>query len=167
MQAVQHVKRMRGGAQSHMMRADDGNFYIVKFQNNPQHRRVLADDFFATRLAARVGLPVPIVEIVEVDGWLVEHTSELTFQLASSTVPCEAGLQFGSRYVVDPLKGQVLDYLPEAMVSQIRNVEPSPEFSRSTSGRVTLTVGRRRSGASCARKSTRQLHRSGLLLQRR
>src|SRR3954449_5877753 len=115
-EAVQHVKRMRGGAQGHLMRADDGHFYVVKFQNNPQHRRVLANDFFATRLAERVGLPVPIVEVVEVDGWLVEHTAELNIQLANTTVPCDPGLQFGSQYVVDPLKGHVLDYLPETMI---------------------------------------------------
>jgi hypothetical protein len=24
---------MRGGAQAHLMRADDGRFYVVKFQN--------------------------------------------------------------------------------------------------------------------------------------
>ena len=35
--AVQHVRRMRGGAQSHMMRCADGFYYVVKFQNNPQH----------------------------------------------------------------------------------------------------------------------------------
>jgi hypothetical protein len=27
------VRRMRGGAQAHLMRADDGHFYVVKFQN--------------------------------------------------------------------------------------------------------------------------------------
>ena len=122
-QAVQHVKRMRGGAQSHLMRADDGHFYVVKFQNNPQHQRVLANDFFATKLAEKVGLPVPMVDIIEVDGWLVEHTPELSFQLASNVVPCPPGLQFGSRYVIDPLRGQVLDYLPETMIGQVRNLE--------------------------------------------
>src|ERR1019366_4957645 len=40
-QAVQHVRRMRGGAQSHLMRCADGFYYVVKFQNNPQHTRVL------------------------------------------------------------------------------------------------------------------------------
>jgi hypothetical protein len=122
-QAVQHVKRMRGGAQSHLMRADDGHFYVVKFQNNPQHQRVLANDFFATKLAERVGLPVPTVEIIEVDGWLVEHTPELNFQLANQVVRCQEGLQFGSRYVIHPLEGQVLDYLPETMIAQVRNLE--------------------------------------------
>jgi hypothetical protein len=32
-EAVQHIRRMRGGAQSHLMRADDGHFYVVKFKN--------------------------------------------------------------------------------------------------------------------------------------
>lgn len=65
-EVVQHVRRMRGGAQAHLMRADDGHFYVVKFQNNPQHLRVLANELLATRLAESVGLPVPVTEIVMV-----------------------------------------------------------------------------------------------------
>lgn len=121
--AVQHVRRMRGGAQSHMMRCDDGNYYIVKFQNNPQHTRVLVNDYFASRLAASVGLPVPAVDTVQVDAWTIEHSPELHISLASHKTPCQAGIQFGSRYVIDPLKGEVLDYLPETMVRLIRNVK--------------------------------------------
>ena len=49
--AVQHVRRMRGGAQGHLMRCADGNFYVVKFRNNPQHLRVLANELLGTRLA--------------------------------------------------------------------------------------------------------------------
>ena len=32
-EAVQQIRRMRGGSQAHLMRASDGFFYIVKFQN--------------------------------------------------------------------------------------------------------------------------------------
>ena len=120
--AVQHVRRMRGGAQAHLMRASDNNFYVVKFQNNPQHPRVLANDFIATRLAERVGLPVPQTEVIEVEDWLVQHTPELTIQLAQQTLPCQAGLQFGSRFVVDPAAGQVFDYLPELALAQVKNL---------------------------------------------
>ena len=42
--ACRHVRKMRGGAQSHLLEADDGNFYIVKFRNNPQHRRILVNE---------------------------------------------------------------------------------------------------------------------------
>lgn len=105
------------------MRCSDGNFYVVKFRNNPQHLRVLANEMLATRLAERAGLPVPATEVVEVDEWLVEHTPELSIQLAHNTIRCQAGLQFGSRYVVSPLEGQVLDYLPVEMLDRVRNLE--------------------------------------------
>ena len=114
---------MRGGAQGHLMRCSDGHFYVVKFRNNPQHLRVLANEMLATRLAERVGLPVPATEAVEVNEWLVEHTPELHIQLAQNVLRCEAGLQFGSRYVVSPLEGQVMDYLPVEMLGRVRNLE--------------------------------------------
>jgi hypothetical protein len=121
--AVQHVRRMRGGAQGHLMRCSDGHYYVVKFRNNPQHLRVLANEMLATRLAERAGLPVPATEVVEVDEWLVEKTPELSIQLAHNTIRCQAGLQFGSRYVVDPMQGQVFDYVPVEMLGRVRNLE--------------------------------------------
>lgn len=119
--AVQHVRRMRGGAQAHLMRAGDGHYYVVKFQNNPQHLKVLANEFLAARLAQQVGLPVPDAEIVNVTEWLVRNTPELRIENAGRSVPCKAGLQFGARYVCDPLAGQVFDYLPESMFERVRN----------------------------------------------
>jgi hypothetical protein len=114
---------MRGGAQGHLMRCSDGHFYVVKFRNNPQHTRVLANELLGTRLAQQAGLPVPATEVVEVGEWLVEHTPELNIQLAHNTIQCQAGLQFGSRYVVSPLEGQVFDYLPVEMLDRVRNLE--------------------------------------------
>jgi hypothetical protein len=114
---------MRGGAQSHLMRCSDGQFYVVKFLNNPQHLRVLANEMLATRLAEKAGLPVPVTEVVEVGDWLVEHTPELHVQLARNVIPCQSGLQFGSRYVVNPMEGQVFDYIPVEMLDRVRNVE--------------------------------------------
>jgi len=114
---------MRGGAQSHLMRCSDGQFYVVKFLNNPQHLRVLTNEMFATRLAERVGLPVPVTQVVEVGEWLIEHTPELHVQLAHNVIRCQPGLQFGSRYVVSPIEGQVFDYIPVEMLDRVRNVE--------------------------------------------
>src|SRR5215469_16399402 len=121
-QAVQHVRRMRGGAQAHLMRAADGHFYVVKFQNNPQHLRVLANELLATRLAEGVGLPVPVTDVIEVGEWLIRNTPELRVEIAGSTVPCASGLQFGARHVCDPRDGQTFDYLPESMMTRIRNM---------------------------------------------
>lgn len=60
--ATQEIRRMRGGAQSHLMLASDGKLYVVKFQNNPQHIRVLANEMLATRLGPPSGLPFRIAK---------------------------------------------------------------------------------------------------------
>jgi hypothetical protein len=114
---------MRGGAQGHLMRCSDDHYYVVKFRNNPQHLRVLANELLATRLAERAGLPVPATEVIEVGDWLICHSPELRIQLAHQSVPCAPGLQFGSRYVVSPLEGQVFDYMPVEMLDRVRNLE--------------------------------------------
>ena len=73
--AVQGIRRMRGGAQSQLMLGADGKLWVVKFQNNPQGVRVLANELIATRLAEAVGLTVPATDVVEVTEWLVQNTA--------------------------------------------------------------------------------------------
>ena len=120
-EGVQHIRRMRGGAQSHLMRCADGNYYVVKFRNNPQHTRVLANDWLGTRLAQMIGLSVPEPAIVHVDPWLIEHTPDLSIELCGKRIVAAAGMSFGSRYVVSPVEGDVHDYLPETVMGRVRN----------------------------------------------
>jgi hypothetical protein len=105
-----------------MLGADD-HLYVVKFQNNPQHLRVLANELMATRLAEAAGLSVPGCEVIEVSEWLIAHTAELDMELGKSREICLAGLQFGSRYVGGLMPGHVVDYLPEEMLLEVRNLE--------------------------------------------
>jgi hypothetical protein len=72
---------MRGAAQSDLMRRSDGSYYVVKFQNNPQGLRILANELLATRLAARIGLPVPKAEIIDVREDLTANAEDLVIQL--------------------------------------------------------------------------------------
>src|SRR6266550_4976961 len=120
--AVQHVKRMRGGAQGHLMRCDDGGYYVVKFQNNPQHLRILANEMLGTRLAARMGIPVPRTEVVEVSRDLIDLTADLVMQLGMGRTPCRAGRQFGSRYPGDPARLVVHDFLPDEQLREVVNI---------------------------------------------
>ncbi|MDE3104431.1 MAG: phosphatidylinositol kinase [Acidobacteriota bacterium] len=121
--AVQAIRRMRGGAQSQLMLGSDGKLWVVKFQNNPQHLRVLANELLATRLAAAAGLSVPACDVVEVTEWLVSHTPEMWLELQRGVrQPYAAGLQFGSQFVGGLMPGQVVDYLPEAQLAEVRNL---------------------------------------------
>jgi hypothetical protein len=120
--AIQQIRRMRGGAQSHLMLASDGNLYVVKFSNNPQHVRVLANELLATRLAAAVGLAVPPSEVIEVTDWLIQNTRDLTIEQRGGALRCEAGLHFASRWVGGLMPGHTVDYLPEEQLLEVRNL---------------------------------------------
>src|ERR1700754_1040634 len=104
--AVQAIRKMRGGAQSQLMLGADGRLWVVKFQNNPQDVRVLANELIATRLAAGVGLAVPPCDVVEVTEWLVANTSDMALELQHGRLPYNPGLQFGSQFVGGGLPGQ-------------------------------------------------------------
>jgi hypothetical protein len=95
---------------------------VTKFQNNPQHIRVLANEMLATRLGLALGLPMPRVEVIEVSEWLVEHTPEMRIQAGGAEIPCQSGKQLASLYVGADGPGLASDYLPIEMLRGVRNL---------------------------------------------
>ncbi len=120
--AIEHIRRMRGGAQAHLMRCNDDGYYVVKFQNNPQHKRILVNELLGTRLAARMGLPTAPSAVVEVRRELIENTEELAIQLGAARYPCTPGFQFGSRYPGDPAQTVAHDFLPDERLADVDNL---------------------------------------------
>jgi len=149
--ALEQVRRMRGGAQAHLMRcagttsgtnsrtgagsgagqifssgvrfgSENSDYYVVKFQNNPQGARILANELLATRLAARIGLPTPPAAVIEVREELIAYTDDLVMQLGRGRAPCQAGLQFGSRYPGSPAETVVYDFLPDEQLREVENL---------------------------------------------
>jgi hypothetical protein len=101
----------------------DGNLWVVKFKNNAQHLRVLANELIATRMAEAVGLTVPKSDVVEVSDWLIANSPEMMVDLGRGVRErCASGLQFGSRFVGGLMPGQVVDYLPEPQMDEVRNL---------------------------------------------
>lgn len=125
--AVQHLRPLRGGAQSHLLRTSDGFCYVTKFQNNPQHIRVLANEMLATNLGLALGLPMPRVEVIEVSDLLIGHTEELRIELGGFKTPCRSGKQLGSLYVGCESPGMTFDYLPRELLQGVRNLS---DFAR-------------------------------------
>jgi hypothetical protein len=135
---------MRGGAQSHLMRCDDGYYYVVKFQNNPQHRRILVNELLGTRLARRLGLPTVPVEIIDVSEELIRLTPELAVEQPRARIPCQPGLQFGSRYPGDPRRLTLHDFLPDERLREVENLNDFAgmlvfdKWTCNTNGRQTV-----------------------------
>lgn len=116
-----HLRPMRGGAQSHLIRADDGHCYIVKFLNNPQHPRILANEWLGAKLAAAVGLSVPVVEAMDVDREFIARNPALVIRTYARSVPCCPGPALASRLPADDPECPILDFLPDAALAATAN----------------------------------------------
>ncbi len=121
--AVQHIRRMRGGSQAHLLAASDGYLYVTKFQNNPQHVKILANEFLATRLVRALGLPVPEVEVIVVSDGLIEENSGLRFEAEGKIIRCASGLQLGIRYAADLWQDRLSDHLAHSKFEYVKNKE--------------------------------------------
>lgn len=144
LRALEQIRRMRGGAQPHLMRCSDEQYYVVKFQNNPQHRRVLVNELLGTKLAARIGLPTAPATVVEVGEDLIRLTPELAMELPRARIPCQPGPQFASRYPGDPRRVTLHDFLPDEQLREVRNLHDFAgmlvfdKWTCNTNGRQTV-----------------------------
>src|SRR6202161_1161859 len=121
--AIRHVRKMRGGAQAHLMEADDGNWYVVKFRNNPQHWRVLVNEVLCATLLDYLKIAVPETALVNVTADFLAANPDVHFSFGQKRIPAEPGWHFGSRYPGDPGRVAVYDFLPEALIAQVVNLE--------------------------------------------
>jgi hypothetical protein len=121
--AIRHVRKMRGGAQAHLLEADDGHWYVVKFRNNPQHRRVLVNEALASTILSYLKICVPETALIEATPQWIAANPELHIQVGSRRVEVEPGWQFGSRFPGDPAVLAVYDFLPDALLSQVVNLQ--------------------------------------------
>jgi hypothetical protein len=114
---------MRGGAQAHLLEADDGYFYIVKFQNNPQHRRILINEIVAGEILAHLQIAAPVHRIVHVSAAFLAANPDIALQTGTRSTPVEPGQHFGSRHPGDPATLAIYDFIPDALLGQVANSE--------------------------------------------
>lgn len=109
------------------MRCSDGRYYVVKFQENPQGSRTLANDLLGTLLARQLGLPTADGHVIDVSQSLIDLTDEMR-KSSHGYHPCLPGLSFGSRYVsVRPFPADagldtVESYLPGNRLKRVTNL---------------------------------------------
>jgi hypothetical protein len=124
-QALRLIRKMRGGAQAHLLEASDRHFYVVKFHNNPQHRRILVNEWIASTFLDYLGIAAPQVAMVEVTDSFLEKNPEVYIQLGRQRLAVSAGWHFGSRFPGDPARTVVYDYLPDTLLEKVENL---PDF---------------------------------------
>lgn len=112
---------MRGGAQSHLLEGEDGEHYVVKFSNNPQHRRILINEWLAGAFLRYLQIYVPETVLIDLTPAFVAAHSDLHMTLGSRHVAPEVGLHFGSRVAVNPDRVAIYDFLPDSLLYKVEN----------------------------------------------
>ena len=115
------IRKMRGGAQAHLLECDDGHFYVVKLRNNPQHRRILVNEWVSSVFVDYLQIASPPVAMVNLSHDFVRDNPEVHIQLGSQHTAAEEGWHFGSRYPGDPARVAVYDFLPDVLLGKVEN----------------------------------------------
>jgi len=115
------IRKMRGGAQSHLVEAEDGAFYVVKFTNNPQHRRILINEWLANAFLRHLQIHVPDTAVIELTPEFIAESPDLYLSVGPRREPVPAGAHFGSRMAVHPERVAVFDFLPDKLLQKIEN----------------------------------------------
>ncbi|MDQ2841682.1 MAG: hypothetical protein M3Y72_11715 [Acidobacteriota bacterium] len=115
------IRKMRGGAQAHLIEAEDGAFYVVKFTNNPQHRRILINEWLACSFLRYLQIHVPETALIELTPEFIAESPELYLSIGSRRDDIPPGIHFGSRLAVHPDRVAIFDFLPDKLLIKIEN----------------------------------------------
>ena len=81
------LRKMRGGSQAQLLEAADGHHYVVKFQNNPQHRRILINEWISAAFLSYLGLSCPAVAMVRITEEFLADTRMRTCNWEAALLP--------------------------------------------------------------------------------
>ena len=102
--AIEFVRKLRGGAQAHLMKAEDGHYYAVKFQNNPQGRRVLVNEWIAHAIFEQLRISTAKVAAIELTEAFLAANPLVRIEVGTSVYAPGPGWHFGSRLADDPTR---------------------------------------------------------------
>jgi hypothetical protein len=160
---------MRGGAQSHLIEATDGGFYVLKSINNPQHRRTLINEWLSSSFLRHLGIFVPTAKLIEVTPEFVASQTDFHLSLGSRREPIPPGIHFGSHVAVNPTQTAIFDFLPDKLLLKLDNRQDFlgtlafDKWVGNTDSRQAIFF--RYTGKGAAVLSRKQSERTGYLAQ--
>jgi len=103
------------------LEGEDGEYYVVKFTNNPQHRRILINEWLACAFLRYLQIHVPETALVDVTPDFIAGNPDLYFAVGSRREAAAPGLHFGSRLAVHPDRVAVFDFVPDKLLGKVEN----------------------------------------------
>jgi hypothetical protein len=119
--AARLIRKMRGGAQSHLIEATDGHQYVAKFINNPQHRRILVNEWLSGVFLSHLQIHCPEIALIRLSEEFIGENPDLSIVRGSQREQPLPGIHFGSRLAVNPDRVAIYDFLPDTLLGKIEN----------------------------------------------
>lgn len=108
---------MRGRSGAHLLEAD-GRWYVAKFVENEQHRRIILNEWIGAHLMQYLGIESPVVDFLLIGTELSGHINASRNCL---TAPIQPGIHIGSAFPGSPFKQAVYDFLPRSLIGKVQN----------------------------------------------
>ena len=119
--AARLIRKMRGGAQAHLVEVENGQSYILKSTNNPQHRRILVNEWISHAILRYLNIFVPDTALIELTPEFIRENPELYMSAGSERKAIPPGIHFGSRLYVDPKCTAIFDFVPDRILAKLEN----------------------------------------------
>ena len=103
------------------MEAEDGAFYVVKFTNNPQHRRILVNEWVASACLRYLQIYAPETAVVELTPDFISDNPDMYLSVGNRRESVIPGFHFGSRLAVHPDRVAIFDFLPDKLLDKVEN----------------------------------------------
>lgn len=122
--ATKFQRKMRGGSQSSLIQAENGNYYIVKFLGNPQGSGVLLHEVLGSEIMRSIGFETPHWSPIWFSAKFIEENPGLWFETANSgRQRPSVGLHFGSKLILPTSNEGLFEILPRSWFARIRQRE--------------------------------------------
>jgi hypothetical protein len=120
--ANKFIRKMRGGAQSILLRCTDDQYVVVKMAGNPQGPNVLANEFIGSVMSNVAGLPAARGSFVYLSDEFIDRNPAIWFETPEGSCRPEAGIHFGSLFLgeLDGV-GRPTDYISRSKIPLIQN----------------------------------------------
>jgi hypothetical protein len=113
------VRKMRGGAQAHLIKSEDGRNYVTKVLNNPQGRRTLVNEVISFYLLRMLGIETPDIAFIRLTCQFLRENVDVYLELQERRSGIEPGLHFGSYYLTSP--STIVDNRIPVVLSRVLN----------------------------------------------
>ncbi len=120
--AARFIRRMRGRSQAHLLEGDDGMYYVTKFQENPQGRRILVNELLSWFILERLGFAVPEAVLVHVTQDFLLANPGVCVEVHGHRRTITPGHHFGSALAANPASEPVYDFLPDTLLNCVQNL---------------------------------------------